>query len=486
VSGPQVTIDRPDVDEPTPAELQAAARAAYLEAAAHGAPPTGTQLGKQFDRSGRWGRDRIAEAKATTYLTSPSPADPPTGPGGRRGAGGPATTSTATAPGAGGSAPASPGGPPPGLSRHLVPADPVEAGIGTAPSTEDGTHTSPGRGHGPTGDAKAVGATAAGGAQDGSGNAAVGNQPPASQGRRTGGSGNSSVHAAAPTAVIGSERNGNDNRPAAVQSGPSSVTGSHGYGPVSVAGHPIDGAGQSPAGLVVPTSIGTWLDDHGPTGNGSHDIATPLPSAGAAAATDTGRESGSRQAAAEAYEDPSWNGAAAAHVQSTARGSGVAAAAVITPSNGSGPSAAPAGGGSQPPPAGTWSRRIIRWVTTIAVIVVAGCAARSSYEHQRTVVEMAGEHRSAWYMPLSVDGMMLIASLNMLVRRWDGQRAGWLTWTALLLGGAASLAANIAAAEPTLIGRVVAGWSPVCLIVSYELLMQQLPRRGPATTEPRR
>lgn len=124
-----------------------------------------------------------------------------------------------------------------------------------------------------------------------------------------------------------------------------------------------------------------------------------------------------------------------------------------------------------------WSRRLIRWVTTAAVIVVAACAARSSYDHQRLVVEMAGNHKAAWYLPLSVDGMMLIASLNMLVKRWDGEPAGSLTWTALLLGGVASLAANIAAAPPTWIGRLVAAWSPICLIVSYELLMQQLPHK---------
>lgn len=135
---------------------------------------------------------------------------------------------------------------------------------------------------------------------------------------------------------------------------------------------------------------------------------------------------------------------------------------------------APAG----PIAAGRWARVVIRWIAALTVIGVAACAARASYEHQRTVVEMAGERDAAWYLPLSVDGMMLVASLNMLVRRWDNQPAGRLTWAALLLGGIASLGANVAAAEPTLIGRLVAAWPPVCLIVSYELLMQQLPTRG--------
>jgi hypothetical protein len=29
--------------------------------------------------------------------------------------------------------------------------------------------------------------------------------------------------------------------------------------------------------------------------------------------------------------------------------------------------------------------------------------------------------------------MMLVASLNMLMRRWENQPAGWLTWCALAL-----------------------------------------------------
>jgi hypothetical protein len=135
---------------------------------------------------------------------------------------------------------------------------------------------------------------------------------------------------------------------------------------------------------------------------------------------------------------------------------------------------APAGARVAP---GRWVRVVIRWIAALTVIGVAACAARASYDHQRTVVAMAGEHDAAWYLPLSVDGMMLVASLNMLVRRWDNQPAGRLTWCALLLGGIASLGANVAAAEPTVIGRLVAAWPPICLIVSYELLMQQLPTR---------
>jgi hypothetical protein len=59
------------------------------------------------------------------------------------------------------------------------------------------------------------------------------------------------------------------------------------------------------------------------------------------------------------------------------------------------------------------------------------------------------------------------------VRRRAGQPAGVLPWVALLLGLGASLAANVAAAAPTVVGRLVAAWPPVGLLLSYELLLQQ-------------
>jgi uncharacterized protein DUF2637 len=122
----------------------------------------------------------------------------------------------------------------------------------------------------------------------------------------------------------------------------------------------------------------------------------------------------------------------------------------------------------------------VRRVTTLAVVAVAAVAAIASYDHQRLLAEMAGEGWRAWALPISVDGLVLAASMTMLVRRRAGLAAGGLAWTALLLGGAASVFANVAAADPTAVGRVVAAWPPVALLISYELLLQQVrsPRRG--------
>jgi Protein of unknown function (DUF2637) len=121
-----------------------------------------------------------------------------------------------------------------------------------------------------------------------------------------------------------------------------------------------------------------------------------------------------------------------------------------------------------------WVRRI----TTAAVLAVAVVAAVASYEHMRTLAAVAGEGWRAWLLPISVDGLAVAASMTMLVRRRAGERAGALPWVALLLGLGASLAANVAAADPTVVGRLVAAWPPVGLLLSYELLMQQSTARG--------
>src|SRR5262245_4280935 len=128
----------------------------------------------------------------------------------------------------------------------------------------------------------------------------------------------------------------------------------------------------------------------------------------------------------------------------------------------------------KPLPVPSWVRR----VTTASVLAVALVAAGASYEHMRELAEVAGEGWRSWLLPLSVDGLAVAASMTMLVRRRSGQPAGVLPWVALLLGLGASLAANVAAAQPTVVGRLVAAWPPVGLLMSYELLMQQHSIRG--------
>jgi len=77
-------------------------------------------------------------------------------------------------------------------------------------------------------------------------------------------------------------------------------------------------------------------------------------------------------------------------------------------------------------------------------------------------------------IPLSVDGMIVAASLSLLLDSRLGRRGGFLPWALLIIGALASLAANIAVAEPAMAGRVIAAWPSFALTASYELLMRQV------------
>jgi len=77
-------------------------------------------------------------------------------------------------------------------------------------------------------------------------------------------------------------------------------------------------------------------------------------------------------------------------------------------------------------------------------------------------------------IPLSVDGMIVASSMTLLADSRAGRSGGVLPWTLLAAGSAASLVANVAAAEPTAYGRVIAAWPSFALIGAYELLMRQI------------
>jgi hypothetical protein len=64
----------------------------------------------------------------------------------------------------------------------------------------------------------------------------------------------------------------------------------------------------------------------------------------------------------------------------------------------------------------------------------------------------------------------------------SGRKGGTLPWALLVAGSVASLTANVAVAEPTLIGWVIAAWPSFALTASYELLTRQV-RRGAASED---
>jgi peptidoglycan/LPS O-acetylase OafA/YrhL len=122
-----------------------------------------------------------------------------------------------------------------------------------------------------------------------------------------------------------------------------------------------------------------------------------------------------------------------------------------------------------------------RWIsrTTAATVAgLAGIAGALSCSHMRALAQDHGQ--ADWHahaFPLSVDGVEIVASLVLLADRRSRRRSGWLPWSALAVGTAGSLAANIAAANPDPVSRVIAEWPALALLLAVKLLSGPLKRR---------
>src|SRR6266700_972359 len=118
--------------------------------------------------------------------------------------------------------------------------------------------------------------------------------------------------------------------------------------------------------------------------------------------------------------------------------------------------------------------RWMRWTTIGCAAFLALLAGTVSYLHLHLLVALHGQ--PGWVAaltPLSVDGMIVAASTTLLAESRSGRKGGVLPWALLVAGSVASLAANVAVAEPTLIGRVIAAWPSFALTASFELLTCQ-------------
>jgi len=117
----------------------------------------------------------------------------------------------------------------------------------------------------------------------------------------------------------------------------------------------------------------------------------------------------------------------------------------------------------------------IHLATVTAVLGVAGIAAVVSYRHMRAVAILHGEDpTNSAIIPLSVDGLIIAASMTMLADSRAHRRRSWLAYTLLALASTASLAANVMHAQPDLAARIIAAWPSAALIGAYELLTAQI------------
>lgn len=117
--------------------------------------------------------------------------------------------------------------------------------------------------------------------------------------------------------------------------------------------------------------------------------------------------------------------------------------------------------------------RIARNLSTAAV---ASIAAWSSWSHMVHVALRFGERPEvAYVLPISVDGMLIVASTVMVDDQRTGRPVRWSARIAFLAGVTASVAANITAAQPTLGARIVAAWPAVALLLVVEILSRTRP-----------
>ncbi|MGN9837185.1 DUF2637 domain-containing protein [Nonomuraea sp. H19] len=117
--------------------------------------------------------------------------------------------------------------------------------------------------------------------------------------------------------------------------------------------------------------------------------------------------------------------------------------------------------------------RVILGFAVAVLLAVAGAAAYVSYHHFYGLAIALGErHDMAILYPAMSDGVIVMASLMMVYCSRRRIRVPVLAWVALALGGAVTLAANVAHGWSGGLGsRLVSALAPVAFAGAYELLM---------------
>lgn len=129
--------------------------------------------------------------------------------------------------------------------------------------------------------------------------------------------------------------------------------------------------------------------------------------------------------------------------------------------------------------------RLIRAAAALVVVALGAIAAVISYRHAYTLAVHHGETgTTAALVPVTADGLLLVAGLVMLDAARRGGPAPALARLALALGIVATIAANLAhGVAHGVVGALVAAWPAVTLILTVELLMGMIRARQDVRAE---
>ncbi|MDP4512139.1 DUF2637 domain-containing protein [Nonomuraea turcica] len=131
--------------------------------------------------------------------------------------------------------------------------------------------------------------------------------------------------------------------------------------------------------------------------------------------------------------------------------------------------------------------RVILGFAVAVLLAVAAAAAYVSYHHFYALAIALGERQDmAILYPAMSDGVIVMASLVMVYCSRRRIRVPVLAWVALALGGAVTLAANVAHGWSGGLGsRLVSALAPVAFAGAYELLMWIVRNTRRPSVEPR-
>lgn len=116
-----------------------------------------------------------------------------------------------------------------------------------------------------------------------------------------------------------------------------------------------------------------------------------------------------------------------------------------------------------------------------AAALVAAVAGAASYSHIADVAIAAGERAWVGYaLPLAVDGLILVGVSALFEDKRAGRSGRLSARVAVGVGVLATLAANVASAEPHLQARLVAVTAPIAFLIAIEVLT----RRGRSRETP--